>query len=110
MTKVNYPAKQQWEVAGFIDEAIERLERAISSSKALSEGARGYYSGNEDTDLIIKAAQDADKTGRYPITNLESFIQAVDMAHSDDAFGRMKPNNNEIHDAWMEFVRRDLHR
>lgn len=105
-----HKAKQQWEVAGFIDEAIERLERAISSSKALSEGARGYYSGNEDTDLIIKAAQSADKTGRYPITNLESFIQAVDMAHADDAFGRMKPNNDEIHDAWMEFVRRDLHR
>ena len=28
-----HKVKEQWEVAGFIDEAIESLERAISSSK-----------------------------------------------------------------------------
>ena len=93
-----------------------RLQQVIKEElkNALEEDQWGpdYGGGDQqnDTDLIIKAAQGTDKTGRYPITNLESFIQAVDMAHRDGSFGRMKPNNGEIHDAWMEFVRRDLHR
>ena len=76
----------------------------------IQEELKNVLNEQDDTELIIKAAQSADKAGRYPITNLESFIQAVDMAHAGGSFGRMKPNNDEIQDAWIEFVRRDLHR
>tara|TARA_R110002020_G_scaffold61745_3_gene165838 strand:+ start:1514 stop:1774 length:261 start_codon:yes stop_codon:yes gene_type:complete len=83
--------------------SVSRLKQIIK------EELQAMIVEQSDTELIIKAAQEA-AGSRYPITSEESFIQAVDMAHGDGAFGRMLPNPNEIQAAWYEFVRRDLHR
>ena len=77
--------------------------------KLIKEELKNVLNEQTDTELIIKATQQATGT-RYPITDLDSFVQAVDMAHRDGSFGRMLPNPNEIQAAWIEFLRRDLHR